>query len=181
MRKTALQLTLFGLLFSCRSSDAVTVPDNANAGMKAEDTSAPAARVIIQDEAQQASSVATHLKDTITIEGNFVIFLLPDSARFASYENEDENVYTADSDFGAGVSETIDSMKTAGKYKHIHYSTTEKRFIMVNGNEHSPSVIDRDTISYGVVLIAKDKPARTISFLHSGNYLSDIDDYFFNN
>ncbi|MEK6616225.1 MAG: hypothetical protein AABZ32_08965 [Bacteroidota bacterium] len=38
--------------------------------------------------------------------------------------------------------------------------------------------IDRDTIDYGLILSSKGKEIKINTFLHSGDYLYDVDEYF---
>jgi hypothetical protein len=123
-------------------------------------------------------SVATHFKDTLLVSGNYVVFLRPDSARFESYANEDENVYDADSDFGFAISATTDSIFRNKKYSAIHTAVSEKRFIVLNSYTSIPTIIDRDSINYGLILTSKTKESKIITNLHSGDYLEDIDEYF---
>jgi hypothetical protein len=51
----------------------------------------------------------THLHDTTVIEGSFVLFLRPDSARFDHYTKGGDEIYEADSDFAFGIAATMDT------------------------------------------------------------------------
>jgi hypothetical protein len=120
----------------------------------------------------------THLKDTLNIGGDFILFLLPDSARFESYD-EDSGIYEADSDFGIGISNTLDSFSKNKKYKNIRGLSTFARYILVKDCKDCPVLIDRDTVNYGIILSGKDRAIRTTyNEVHGGNYVQDVDDYF---
>src|SRR5690348_6072092 len=83
-----------------------------------------------------------HFQDTTYIRGEFVVFLRPDSIRFEYYANEDENIYDADSDFGFGISATIDSMERNEKYKDVHTTVSDKRYILIEDCKNCPRIID---------------------------------------
>ena len=120
----------------------------------------------------------THLKDTTFIGGNFVLFLRPDSLRFNNYIKEGDEIYEADSDFGFGISATIDSISKNNIYKNIGTTVTENRYIVIKDCQSCPLTFDRDTIDYGLIMISKDKKMRLSTFIHSWDYLQEIDEYF---
>jgi hypothetical protein len=121
----------------------------------------------------------THLKDTTIISGNFVLFLRPDSLRFESYiKDPDSGIYEVDSDFGFGISTTIDSISESKKYKNINTTISDKRYIIIKDCKNSPLTIDRDTIDYGLIMTSIGKEIRINTILHSGDYLDDVDEYF---
>jgi|SRR5687767_8194479 len=119
-----------------------------------------------------------HLQDTTVIKGDFILFLRPDSTRFENYAKEDENIYEADSDFGFGMSATIDSISRNKKYNNIHTTVSDKRYVVIMDCKNCPQTIDRDTINYGLLLTSKGKEIRIQTNLHSGDYLQDVDEYF---
>lgn len=122
---------------------------------------------------------ATHLKDTSYISGNYVLFLRPDSLRFEHYlNNSDEGIYEADSDFGFGISSTFDSMSANKKYQNIKTNITTNRYIVIMNCLDCPLLIDRDTIDYGYIFSSKNKRIKMSSFIHSWNYLPEVNDYF---
>ena len=121
----------------------------------------------------------THLQDTAIISGNFVLFLRPDSLRFESYTKDpNSGIYEADSDFGFGISATMDSITNVKRYKNIKTSVSDKRYIIIKDCKNSPLTIDIDTIDYGLILTSKGKEIKINTFLHSGDYLYDVDEYF---
>ena len=122
--------------------------------------------------------ISTHLHDTIVIQGEFVLFLRPDSLRFEWYENEDGNIYDADSDFGYAISATMDSISKNRKYITIKAAVSDKRYILIRNCKTCPQTIDRDTIDYAVLLTSKEKELKINTNLHSGDYLDDVDEYF---
>ena len=118
--------TLF--LFSCNSS---TKTDNNSTAQVAQQDSVSPTKT--NKKANDIEVLQTHLKDTIVIKGNFVLFLRPDSTRFESYVKADENIYEADSDFGFGISATMDSISKNKKYKDMHTAVSDKRYIVIEG------------------------------------------------
>ena len=119
-----------------------------------------------------------HLQDTTIIKGDFVLFLRPDSIRFENYAKEDENIYDADSDFGVGISATMDSIARNKKYNDIHTSVSVKRYVVITDCKNCPQTIDRDTINYGLLLTSKGNKIKIQTNLHSGDYLQEVDEYF---
>ena len=120
----------------------------------------------------------THLQDTTIIDGNFVLFLRPDSTRFDRYTKEGAEIYEADSDFGFGIAATMDSISNNIKYKNIRSAISVGRFIVIKDCKSCPLTIDRDTINYGLILTAQNNEIKINTFIHSGDYLYDIDEYF---
>ncbi len=139
---------------------------------------------IISQNNQTAKAYAvvipeTHLQDTTTISGSIVLFLRPDSLRFESYTKDpNSGIYEVDSDFGFGISATIDSISGSNKYKSIKTIVSDKRYIIIKDCKNAPLTIDRDTIDYGLILTSKGKEIKISTLLHGGNYLSDVDVYF---
>ena len=167
-------LTIFA--FSCNSPTAKT--DN-NLKTVADTTISPNNSTSIQTVNVDTIIPETHLKDTTIISGNFVLFLRPDSLRFESYtQNPYSGIYEADSDFGFSISATIDSISERKKYKNIKTTVSEKRYIIIKDCKNSPLTIDRDTIDYGLIMTSKGKEIKINTFLHSGDYLYDVDEYF---
>src|SRR4051812_17367068 len=73
----------------------------------------------------------THLHDTEVVQGNFVLFLMPDSVRYESYVSDGEEIGEVDADFGVGAVSTLDSLSGLARYKGISATTTEKRYVLV--------------------------------------------------
>jgi hypothetical protein len=120
----------------------------------------------------------THLHDSTSISGNVILFLLPDSARFGSYD-EDSGINEADSDLGVGIAKTLDSLLKNKKYKNVKGLSTSRRFIIIEDCLTCPKILDRDSVNYGVILSSKGKKIKKMyNQVHSGDYLQDIDDYF---
>jgi hypothetical protein len=116
----------------------------------------------------------THLKDTMTLSGRFILFLTPDSARFESLKDK-PGIYDVDSDFGVGMANTIDTIR----YKNIFVHITDKRFIQIKDCADCPILIDRDTVNYGVVLSSYGNKLDTrYNEVHSGDYKQLVDEYF---
>jgi hypothetical protein len=121
----------------------------------------------------------THLKDTFEINESVILFLIPDSARFASVAQEEPGIYDADADFGEGIYNTIDSISKNKKYKNIISHNTSKRYINITDCDGGPMIIDRDSVNYGIILSSKDrKPEMKFNEVHSGDYLQDVNEYF---
>jgi hypothetical protein len=126
-----------------------------------------------------AASQETHLRDTVTISGNVILFLRPDDARFNSYVSAQEpGIYEVDSDFGAGISRTLDSIPKSNLYKDISASVTEKRYVVINDCEGCPITIDRDSVNYGFILSAAGKKHILSRSVHSHAYIPEIEEYF---
>ena len=128
---------------------------------------------------QKKEILNTHLSGSLKVEGSCVIFLHPDSLRFATYEkNEEEGIYEVDSDFGFGISATMDTIAKNKKYENIKSFSTDKRYILIYNSKNAPVKLDRDTLDYGVIFTMKDKDMEIIKSVHSGDYLGEVDNYF---
>ena len=123
------------------------------------------------------NSIRFHLKDTAFVQGNCVVFLRPDSTGFESNKNE-EGIYEVDSDFGFGLSRTIDTIKNDKHLKKIKPYVITERFIIIKECESCPKIIDRDTIDYGILLISKQKGLQIEQGILMGDYVQLIRDYF---
>jgi len=122
--------------------------------------------------------VNSHLHDTTTISGNFILFLRPDSLRFESYSSKTE-LEEADADFGYGIQGTMDSIVNNSKYQNIFAFASTDRYILIKDCKNCPLLIDRDSINYGYILSGKKLELITnFSQVHSGNYLQEINEYF---
>lgn len=119
-----------------------------------------------------------NLYDTTFIDGDFVLFLHPDSVKFESYVQESEHVFEIDSDFGFAVSATMDSMHANEKYQNIKTGVTDNRFIMVEGCSKCPKLIDRNHVDYGIILTSKGKDIVLDSSIHSGDFMHLVNTYF---
>jgi hypothetical protein len=121
----------------------------------------------------------THLRDTVIISGNIILFLRPDDERFASYEKIGASgIYEVDSDFGVSIANTIDSLSKIKKYDHLAAEVTTKRFVTINDCKTCPMTIDRDSVNYGYIMSSVGRGIITSSEVHSGNYLMEVDEYF---
>lgn len=169
------------LLISCEVAE--TEP-NENSKEMAEDkvfvenVSATSGETMLADAdgLSQTNYSETHLKDTIEIKGNAIIILLPDSLRFQSFIDKDEEwIYEVDSDFGFGISEAMDSLKPDFAAEFV----TKKRFISIADCLNCPAIIDRDTINYGVILTSKGKPFKiSEDIFGSAFYMDLITEYY---
>lgn len=165
------------LTISCHSP--AIKPENAS--LKAEDTTKVISHPGPRHENDSTVILKTHLKDTTYLAGNFILFLQPDDNRFAELEKmNEEEVGDIDEDFGAGISGTEDSLKKNDQYKDIKVLVSTKRYICIKDCKDGPLIIDRDTVSYGYILSAPGKPiAKTYNSVHSGDYLGELNEYFF--
>jgi hypothetical protein len=127
-----------------------------------------------------AGALKTHLRDTKYATGSFILFLRPDDLRYAELEKmaEDE-AGDGDADFGVGISTIQDSLKRNDRYKDIKVLATTKKYMCITDYKDGPLIIDRDSVSYGFILSAKGRPIdKYYNSVHSGNYLGEIDEYF---
>jgi len=126
----------------------------------------------------------THLHDTTTISGNYVLFLRPDSIRFEIYaKSEHSGIYEVDSDFGFGISEAIDSLTKNKKYSKIKSDVCTNRYVKILDSKNGLTLIDRDSVDYGFILTGPNKKYKYISsdqnIISSGSYyLQEIADFF---
>jgi hypothetical protein len=123
----------------------------------------------------------SHLRDTFYTTGNFILFLRPNDERYNELDKDpDGGVAEGDSDFGVGISNTQDSLAKNDRYKNIRALISAKRYIFIKDCKGGPLTIDRDSISYGTILSAKGRQIQTTwNSIHSGDYLDEIDQYFF--
>lgn len=113
----------------------------------------------------------TQLKDTVNIKGNYILILRPDSIRFQSYLNSGKEwIYEVDSDFGFGVSTALDSFNVNG----ITESITDKRFVKISDCKNCPTIIDRDTLDYGVILTGENKEVKVDDNVFGSEYYIDL-------
>lgn len=90
-----------------------------------------------------------NLSDTLHISRKTIAILRPDSARFQSYVQAGDNrIYEADSDFGFGTHEALESFEMEG-VKELY---TTRRYISIRDCATCPRIVDRDTIDYGIIL-----------------------------
>ena len=131
------------------------------------------------ETAELKTPAEAHLKDTSFIKGSYVLFLRPDDITFESYAADENNgIYEIDSDFGFAMSATMDTMAQNKRYKNIKTDISTARYIVIQDCKNGPLVVDRDTINYGLVLTRKGYAIQTSTFVHSGDYLAEVDDYF---
>jgi hypothetical protein len=176
-------LFLLFILFSCHSTNKPQnppspTPDTAPV-REAHDTAAPRPEQEAEAKRKGPIRFKTHLKDTTIASGSFILFLRPNDSRFAEEQKTDEDIGTADEDFGVGIGNTLDSLPKNKKYQGIRGLVSANRYILIKDCKDGPLVIDRDTIDFGVILSTSGKPiAATYNSVHSGPYMGEIDDYF---
>ena len=131
------------------------------------------------EAAELKTTSETHLKDTSFIKGSYVLFLRPDDNTFESYAKDESNgIYEIDSDFGFAIAATLDTMAKNKHYKNIKTDISTARYIVIQDCKNGPLVVDRDSINYGLILTRKGYAIHTITFVHSGDYLAEVDAYF---
>ena len=142
-------------------------------------------RQTLTPEATSASEMhpgpKTHLKDTFQVSGKELLFLCPDQARYDTLAaDEDNEMGTVSDDFEVGIRNTLDSVKVNKRYKKIRVWVSVQRYILIKDCKDGPLLIDRDTVTYGYIMSAPGKPIASVyNSVHSGNYLNELDDYFF--
>lgn len=123
----------------------------------------------------------THLRDTMSVSGNFILFLRPDDKRFEAETGADaENgMMEADADFGAGITVTTEILKDNPDYKGIRVLVSMRRYIHILDCKGGPLMIDRDTVNYGYIISGIGMPVSAkYNDIHSGNYIQEINEYF---
>lgn len=161
------------LLTACKSIGGKKAPSL----LIAKDTSTPTPVAAPQPKAQ----LKTHLHDTTYVEGSFILFLLPTEARYTELDSASEESAEADGDFGVGINNTLDSLKSNPKYKDIKGLVSTNRYINIKDCLGGPLVIDRDTVNYGFIMSATGKNSNSLyNSVHSGDYLEEINSYFIN-
>ncbi|CAN5874720.1 hypothetical protein BH11BAC7_BH11BAC7_11710 [soil metagenome] len=164
------------LAFGC-GADEKTVADSLP------DTVAPPLPQDHTDVVNPADStklVLTHLSDTAVVLGDWIIFLRPDSTRFASYsEKLQSGIYDADADFGYACSMTIDTIIGNKSFKGIKAMISTRRFIKVMDCKECPFTIDRDTVNYGIILTGTGRPMKAEQNVYPGaHYIKAVRKYF---
>jgi hypothetical protein len=165
------------IVMSCHSSGKMPSP----AALAAYDTSRADPKLLeTHPESEKPVILKTHLRDTTYASGSFILFLRPDDDRYAELDKDpDGGAADGDSDFGVGISNTTDSMSKNERYKDVKTLNSTKRYIFIKDCKGGPLLIDRDSVSYGVILSAKGKEiSTTYNSVHSGDYLGDVDTYF---
>jgi hypothetical protein len=135
---------------------------------------------ITDPDRKQAVVLKTHLRDTTFVSGSFILFLLPDDARYSSLAADDTTgeITEGDADFGAGISGTMDSLSKNAKYKKVKGLVSVSRYILIKDCKGGPLLIDRDSVNVGYILSTTGKPIQTsYNSVHSGDYLGEIDEY----
>lgn len=123
---------------------------------------------------------SSHLRDSIQVDGDAVVFLVPDSTRFSQL-NADPASGTAevDSDHGYAIQQTVDSIKKDPMYKGITITVTNSRYIHFVSCATCTPWMDRDSINYGYVMTGPGrKPVMAINTVHGGDYLQELHEYF---
>jgi hypothetical protein len=177
--KTILYLILISLIASS-CSDSIQTADSQVSSNDSFSADSTTKRFANSSEASELTTIPqTHLKDTTFIKGSYVLFLRPDDLTFKSYE-EDENpgIYEIESDFGFAMAATMDTMAQNKRYKNIKTDISTARYIVIQDCKNGPFVFDRDTIHYGLILTRKAKAIQLHTFVHSGDYLAEVDAYF---
>lgn len=122
----------------------------------------------------------SHLKDSIQVEGDAVVFLVPDSTRFDQLNADPESgAVEVDSDHGYAIQQTVDSIQKDPMYQGITITVTSSRYIHFSGCFTCPPWMDRDSVNYGYVMTGPGrKPLMAINTVHGGDYLQEIHEYF---
>ncbi len=171
MHKLILMIGICLLAFACK-------PVSTNPTSEISDTLIGKDSSLIKPVSEDKVWVETHLKDSIEVSGNSVIFLRPDSLRYASFlENGNDHIHEVDSDFGFRVSGALDSIEALG----LNYDVTEKRYLKIFDCYQGPIVIDRDTINYGVIFTSPDQTVLIDPYIESTEYLHEIVTSYYNN
>jgi len=170
------------LIQSCNNStgsnDVVKKVDSLAIEQKTQDQARSDTSPAEHNGSQAPPIIQTHLQDTISMKGDFILFLQPDSARFESLEDE-PGIYDGDSDFGVGISNTIIGLSKSKQLNKITVRTSDKRFINISDCKECPVIIDRDTVNYGYILSGKGRSLETkYKEVHSGDYQQEIEKYF---
>jgi hypothetical protein len=123
---------------------------------------------------------ASHLKDSIQVDGDAVVFLVPDSIRFGQLNADPASgAAEVDSDHGYAIQQTIYSIKKDRMYQGITITVTNTRYIHFSGCATCGPWMDRDSINYGYVMTGPGrKPVMAINTVHSGDYLQEIHEYY---
>ncbi|UKN03797.1 hypothetical protein K6119_09870 [Paracrocinitomix mangrovi] len=115
------------------------------------------------------------LKDSTFINGKHVVIFIPDTVRFNSYlEKGEEWIYEVDSDFGFGISDALDSLEQEKFFKDVKTTSTENRYVIINGNYNQDVIIDRDTINYGLLLTAPNHEYQIDDNIYGMSYYYDL-------
>jgi hypothetical protein len=124
--------------------------------------------------------LGSHLKDTVTVLGDWVIFLRPDSMRFESYSKSlKQGINEDDAYFGDAVSMSIDTIIGNKDFKGLKAMISNKRYIKVMDCKNGPVTIDRDTVNFGVILTGTAKDLKAEQNVYPGaHYLKLIRKYF---
>lgn len=180
IKKIIFILTILGVLTSCNSNPINSTQISPIDSSSATNDVAVKQMASVNPTSTPVEIPETHLHDTTTVSGNFILFLRPDSLRFQSYTLDDHSgIYETDSDFGFGITSTQDSLPKYKKYKNIQAVVSTNRYIIIKDCKSCPLTIDRDTIDYGIILSGKGREIKsTYEFVHSGDYLQEINEYF---
>lgn len=133
-----------------------------------------------QKKTEPPKDLSTHLKDSVKVYGDAVVFLRPDSLRYEELNMEPDNgAAEVDSDHGFAIQQTIDSVEKDPLYRGITITVTDSRFIHFSDCVGCSGWMDRDTVNYGYVMTGPGrKPMMLINTVHSGDYLQEIHAYF---
>jgi len=177
--KTILYLILISLISSSCSDSIQTAGSQAssNDSFSADSTTNGLANSV--EVAELKTKPQTHLRDTSFIKGSYVLFLRPDDITFESCAADENNgIYEIDSDFGFAMAATIEIMAKNKRYKNIKTDISTARYIVIQDCKNGPLVVDRDSINYGLIITRKGYVIQTSAFVHSGDYLAEVDAYF---
>lgn len=133
-----------------------------------------------QEPVQVTPAQTSHLKDSIRVSGDVLVFLRPDSNRYAVLEADPEDgVAEVDSDFGFAIAETQSQQQKDERFSGIGITVTDKRYIILEGCGACPMVIDRDTVDYGHLLSGNGRrPQMVFQRIHGGDYTPELETYF---
>lgn len=124
-----------------------------------------------RDNIEQKNEEFASLKDTLKVAGNAIVVLRPDSLRFNSYiKSGKEWIYEVDSDFGVGINGALDSFQ----HSNIQELITTKRYISIENCRDCPTVIDRDTIDYGIIMSRQNKNIQIDQNIYGADYYLEL-------
>lgn len=126
------------------------------------------------------NDAVSHLRDSIQVDGDAVVFLVPDSTRFDQLNADPESgAVEVDSDHGYAIQQTVDSIKKDPMYQGIAITVTSSRYVHFSGCYTCIPWIDRDSVNYGYLMTGPGrKPETAINTVHGGDYLQEIHEYF---
>ncbi|MGB4772643.1 MAG: hypothetical protein WBP58_14345 [Chitinophagaceae bacterium] len=133
-----------------------------------------------QPKDAEVQDPVSHLKDSIRVDGDAVVFLVPDSTRFGQLNADPESgALEVDSDHGYAIQQTVDSIRKDALYIGITITVTHTRYIQFVDCVICTPWMDRDSINYGYVMTGPGrKPMMAINTVHGGDYLQEIHEFY---